>query len=170
MARRRLGGAAKAVSQLVRPRIHFGGTFETNVGTANNDDVLDRPDVVDAATVTVHPPEHMGDEEFRRWMEGQTTSGGPGRLRAGWNYYGDNRCSCVDVSVTRRSPSATGRGTRSPTRQSAAWWERWACGSRASWPPWRWAGCWWRQGARWAASSRSRWARPSPAWTRTPTA
>src|SRR6266536_3283337 len=104
MARRRLGGAAKAVSQLVRPRIHFGGTFETNVGTANNDDVLDRPDVVDAATVTVHPPEHMGDEEFRRWMEGQTTSGGPGRLRAGWNYYGDNRCSFVDVSVTAVEP------------------------------------------------------------------
>jgi hypothetical protein len=30
------------VSHLLRPRIQFRGTFQTNVGTANNDDVLGR--------------------------------------------------------------------------------------------------------------------------------
>lgn len=95
------------MSHLARPRVHFGGTFTTNVGTANNDDVLGRPDVIDTAGVTVRPPEHMGDQEFHRWMEGQTTLGGtagPGPVRAGWNYYGDNQCDFVDVSVTAAEP------------------------------------------------------------------
>jgi hypothetical protein len=60
------------VSQLRRPRVHFSGSFETNVGIANNDDVLNRPDVVDTALVTVHPPQRLGDEEFRQWMRGMT--------------------------------------------------------------------------------------------------
>jgi hypothetical protein len=100
------------VSQLQRPRIHFGGTFQTNVGTANNDDVLGRPDVVDTARVIVHPPQDMGDEEFRRWMRGQTTTGDPSRpgpIRAGWNYYGDNRCDFLDVSVTAVEPRGGAR-------------------------------------------------------------
>jgi hypothetical protein len=96
------------VSQLVRPRIHFGGSFQTNPGTGNNDDVLDRTGVVDTTSVTVHPPEGMADEDFRRWMEGRTSTadpGRPGRLRAGWNYYGNNRCDFVDVAVTAVEPS-----------------------------------------------------------------
>jgi hypothetical protein len=98
-----MGRTARLVSQLVRPRIHFEGTFQTNVGTGNNDDIQDRPPVVDTANVTVHPPGNMGDEEFRGWMQGQTTSANPtrpGRIRGGWNYYGDNRCDFIDVSVT----------------------------------------------------------------------
>jgi hypothetical protein len=95
------------VNQLVRPRIHFSGMFEANVGTANNDDVLDRPDVVDTTSVTVHPPEPVSNEEFRSWMQGQTTPDPPDHprhIRAGWNYYGDNRCDFVDVSVTAVEP------------------------------------------------------------------
>jgi hypothetical protein len=95
------------MSQLVRPRVHFNGTFETNVGTANNDDVPGRGPVVDAASVTVHPPDRMGDEEFRRWMRDRTPSNGPtrpGHVRAGWNYYGDNQCELIDVSVTAIEP------------------------------------------------------------------
>jgi hypothetical protein len=94
------------MSQLMRPRIHFGGMFETNVGTANNDDILDPP-AVDTASVTVQPPGDMGDEEFRRWMWGRTTVGRsaqPGSIRAGWNYHGDGRCDFIDVSVTGIEP------------------------------------------------------------------
>src|SRR4051794_40669163 len=54
------GRTARLVSQLMRPRIHFEGTFQTNVGTGNNDDIQDRPPVVDTANVTVHPPGNMG--------------------------------------------------------------------------------------------------------------
>jgi hypothetical protein len=95
------------VSHLRRPRVHFKGTFQTNVGTANNDDVLGRQAVVDTARVTVHLPEGMDDEEFRRWMEGQAAAGAdgrPGRIRAGWNYHGDNRCDFIDVRVTAVEP------------------------------------------------------------------
>ncbi len=89
------------MSQLERPRIHFAGTFETNVGTANNDDTA-RPPVVDVANVTVDP-RGMTDDEFRKWMEGTTTADegeSPGEVRSGWNYYGDNSCRFKDVVVT----------------------------------------------------------------------
>jgi len=89
------------MSQLERPRIHFAGTFETNVGTANNDDTA-RPPVVDVANVTVDP-RGMTDDQFRKWMEGTTTADegeSPGEVRSGWNYYGDNSCRFKDVVVT----------------------------------------------------------------------
>lgn len=92
------------MSHLARPRVHFGGSFLVDVGTANNDDVLDRPEVVDTAAVTVRPTPQFDDEQFHRWMRDRTDRGD---VRAGWNYLGDNQCEFVGVSVTAVEPRDT---------------------------------------------------------------
>ena len=72
------------------PRIHFKGTFVTNVCTTNNDNDDATPKYTDAALVTVDT-QGMSDREFRDWLLGE----------AGWNYFGDNSCNFNKATVTR---------------------------------------------------------------------
>ena len=87
------------MSHLSLPRVHFRGEFETNVDTANNDDVAD---IVDVARVTIDT-QGKSDDDFRRWLEEyqEPTPDQIGGIRAGWNYYGDNGCRFRRVTVTR---------------------------------------------------------------------
>lgn len=90
------------------PRLHFKGRFETDVCTANNDDVV-RP--IDPVAVAVRfgvngVPDT--DDAFIDWMRG-----GTGTPRASWNYYGGNSCKFVDcriVSVDRGNGLLTNAG------------------------------------------------------------
>ena len=81
------------MSHLSLPRVHFQGEFVTNVATANNDDVVD---FVDVATARVDT-KGQSDTDFRQWLK-ETQDG---RIRAGWNYFGDNTCRFRQVTVTR---------------------------------------------------------------------
>ena len=86
------------MSHLSLPRVHFRGEFETNVDTANNDDVAD---FVDVARVTIDT-QGKSDDEFRQWLEEyqEATPDQLAGIRAGWNYYGDNACRFRRVTVT----------------------------------------------------------------------
>lgn len=87
------------MSILAPPRLHFRGTFTTNVDTANNDDIVQ---VIDDVAMQVDTA-GMSDEDFIRWMEGTITSGGPQPreiIRASWNYYGTNGCGFEQCAIT----------------------------------------------------------------------
>jgi hypothetical protein len=86
------------MSILALPRLHFRGTFSTNVDTANNDDIVR---VVDDVAVQVETG-GMSDDEFIRWMEETITVGSPPRevIRASWNYYGTNGCGFEQCAIT----------------------------------------------------------------------
>jgi hypothetical protein len=71
------------------PRIHFKGTFVTNVCTTNNDNADLK--YANARLVTIDTGE-MNDEEFSTWLRGAGSWN--------WNYFGDNSCNFDSVTVT----------------------------------------------------------------------
>ncbi len=102
------------MSHLLLPRIHFKGECIVNVSTANNDDVL--RDLVDVANVTVDIKKMTNMPDFQAWVaqvdpnQEMTNAdlflrwaadiNSDGKVRAGWNYSGDNSCRLSDVKVT----------------------------------------------------------------------
>jgi hypothetical protein len=93
------------MSFAILPRLHFKGRFETDVCTANNDDVVRPIDPVSVAVRFGINGVPSTDDAFVQWMRG-----GTGRPRASWNYYGGNSCKFVDcriVSVDRGSGLVT---------------------------------------------------------------
>ena len=98
------------MSVLELPRIHFRGRFQTNVATANNNNVSAEP-VLDVAEVGLIGD--RGDEDFRRYLEERNPEADdpdkldkwvPG-LRGGWNYYGDGSCRFEAVVTSAELPS-----------------------------------------------------------------
>jgi hypothetical protein len=89
------------MSHLLFPRLHFRGTFSTNVGTGNNDG-LDNVSYVDAARVRV---DTLGktDADFARWLREIEPDFG---VRGGWNLYGDSGCQFTDVTCHSSEPAA----------------------------------------------------------------
>jgi hypothetical protein len=81
------------MSVLATPRIHFRGTFMTNVDTANNDNP--GLEYVHAGPVTLDT-HGISDADFRTFLMGSDQNGLPG----GWNYFGDNGCRFDTTTVT----------------------------------------------------------------------
>ncbi|MFM9965430.1 MAG: ferritin-like domain-containing protein [Planctomycetaceae bacterium] len=85
---------AKYSQQRVRaPRIFFQGEFRTNVATANNNDA----NFLDTVFVKVLT-QGMTDDAFRAWLKDVPAPGG--RIRSGWNLFGDNEFSFENVTIT----------------------------------------------------------------------
>jgi hypothetical protein len=82
------------MSLALLPRLHFKGRFETDVCTANNDDVVRPIDPVRVAVRFGSGDVPNTDEAFIEWMRT-----GTGRPRASWNYYGGNGCRFIDCKV-----------------------------------------------------------------------
>jgi hypothetical protein len=89
------------MSHLHFPRLHFGGQFSTNPGTANNDD-LGNPQFVDSGNVSL---DTLGktDADFAKWLREIHPAFG---IRGGWNVYGDSGCRFVDVTCRSSEPAA----------------------------------------------------------------
>lgn len=91
------------MSILDLPRIHFNGSFSTNVCTANNADVAAVEDrfkpVVDPIKVALNDEiARMSKIEAREWFEDLTPDGRG--LNGGWNPHGNNVISFRDATVS----------------------------------------------------------------------
>ncbi len=86
------------MSVLDFPRIHFNGTFSTNVDTANNDDVGILISNEASVTLTDHFA-RMSDPQLRTWLQELKYNSKKKYVNSGWNYFGDHRVEFPTASV-----------------------------------------------------------------------
>lgn len=90
------------MSFTILPRLHFKGRFETDVCTANNDDIVTAIDQVNVAVQFGANGVPDTDAEFIAWMREEAVDdagNGRGVPRASWNYYGGNSCGFLDCKI-----------------------------------------------------------------------